>query len=60
MEKFEPVQRFVRKMYGNRFTPALGPATLCAVYVETGANGLATRIEPVRVGGRLQPALPEV
>jgi hypothetical protein len=58
MEKFEPVQRFIKKMHGSRFTPAMGPATLCAVYVEIGANGLATRVEPVRVGGRLQQALP--
>jgi hypothetical protein len=28
------------------------------VFVQTGSNGLATRIEPVRVGGRLKQALP--
>lgn len=60
MEKFEPVQRFTKKMPGGRFTPANGPATLCAVFVETGAGGLAKRIEPVRVGGRLKPSLPEL
>ncbi len=60
MEKYEPVQRFIKKLHGSRFTPATGPATLCAVYVETGANGLATRIEPVRVGGRLKEAMPSV
>ena len=59
MEKYEPVQRFLRKMSGARYSPATGPATLCAVFVETGANGLATRIEPVRAGGRLKQALPE-
>jgi metallophosphoesterase (TIGR00282 family) len=58
MEKSEPVQRFVRKMPSQRFTPATGPATVCGVFVQTGVNGLATRIEPVRVGGRLQQALP--
>ncbi|HXC56010.1 MAG TPA: TIGR00282 family metallophosphoesterase [Rhizomicrobium sp.] len=58
MEKYQPVQRFVTKMASGRFTPATGPATLCGVYVETGARGLATRIEPVRVGGRLKQTVP--
>ena len=58
MEKFEPVQRFVKKISGARFAPATGPATLCAVFVETDARGLARRIEPVRVGGRLKQAMP--
>ena len=58
MDKFQPVQRFVTKMSSGRFSPATGPATLCGVFVETGARGLAVRIEPVRVGGRLKQALP--
>ena len=58
MEKFQPVQRFVTKMSSGRFTPATGPATLCAVFVETGSRGLATRIEPVRLGGRLKQTVP--
>ena len=36
-----------------------GKGTLAA-WGETGAKGLATRIEPVRVGGRLKPSLPEL
>lgn len=59
MEKYEPLQRFTRKMSSARFSPATGPATLCAVFVETDARGLATRIEPVRVGGRLLCHRPE-
>ncbi len=58
MDKYQPVQRFVTKMNSGRFTPALGPATLCGVFVETNARGLAARIEPVRVGGRLKPSVP--
>ena len=58
MDKNEPLQRFVRKISTTRFTPATGPATVCGVFVETGKNGLATRIAPLRVGGRLEPALP--
>ncbi|HEX9159170.1 MAG TPA: TIGR00282 family metallophosphoesterase [Rhizomicrobium sp.] len=59
MEKYEPVQRFIKKMSTARFSPATGPATLCAVFVETDARGLATRVEPVRVGGRLISHIPE-
>jgi metallophosphoesterase (TIGR00282 family) len=59
MEKYEPVQRFVRKLSGGRFAPATGPATLCGVFVETDARGLARRVEPVRVGGRLKQTVPE-
>ena len=58
MDKTEPLRRFTTKMPSTRYSPATGPATLCAVFVQTGANGLATRIEPVRVGGRLIPAIP--
>jgi len=35
MDKFEPLQRFTKKMPGGRMSPAMGPATLCAVFVET-------------------------
>src|SRR5271166_1165390 len=41
MEKFEPLQRFTKKMSTSRYTPATGPATLCAVFVQTNAKGLA-------------------
>jgi metallophosphoesterase (TIGR00282 family) len=58
MEKFEPLQRFTKKMSTSRFTPATGPATVCGVFVATDGKGLASRIEPVRVGGRLRPSLP--
>jgi len=59
MDKEEPVNRFVTKIPGGRFTPALGPASVCGVFVETDdATGLATTIEPIRVGGRLKTSLP--
>ena len=60
MEKFEPLQRFQSKMASSRYTPALGPATLCGVFVQTGAKGFALRIEPVRLGGRLKQSVPEL
>jgi metallophosphoesterase (TIGR00282 family) len=59
MQKDEPLNRFLRKIPQGRFEPALGAATLCGVAVETDdATGLALRIGPVRLGGRLEPARP--
>jgi metallophosphoesterase (TIGR00282 family) len=58
MKKSGPIDRFRRKMPSERLEPATGEGTLCAVFVEAGADGRARRIEPVRVGGRLAPALP--
>jgi calcineurin-like phosphoesterase len=45
-------------MPGDKLAPAEGPATICGVFIETDATGLAIRIEPVRTGGRLAPAMP--
>ena len=58
MEKEEPVRRFTTKLPGSRFEPAGGPATLCGLAVETGADGLARQVAPLRLGGRLAPAWP--
>jgi 2',3'-cyclic-nucleotide 2'-phosphodiesterase len=58
MDKEEPLRRFTRKVPGGRFEPSDGVATLCGVAVETGADGLATKIAPVRLGGRLAEAVP--
>jgi 2',3'-cyclic-nucleotide 2'-phosphodiesterase len=59
MGKEEPLLRFLRKIPTARFEPASGPATLCAVAVETDpATGLATRAGTVRLGGCLEQAAP--
>jgi metallophosphoesterase (TIGR00282 family) len=59
MEKSVPIARFTRKLPTERLSPALGPGTLCAVFVEIDdSTGLAKRVEPVRLGGRLQESLP--
>src|SRR3954462_6331954 len=50
MERSEPLRRDPRKIPGNRFSTASGPATVCGVFVETNGKGLDARIEPVRVG----------
>jgi metallophosphoesterase (TIGR00282 family) len=60
MQKAPSVRRFVTKMPGEKAQPADGEATLCGVFVVTDdATGLARRIEPVRVGGRLATYLPQ-
>jgi metallophosphoesterase (TIGR00282 family) len=59
MAKHEPLGRFLRRIPLAKFEPATGPATLCAVAVETDdATGLANRIAAVRLGGRLEEARP--
>jgi len=59
-QKEEPLRRFTTRISGGRFKPAEGPATVCGVYLETDdATGLARRIEPIRVGGRLSQVIPE-
>ena len=59
MDKAEPLRRFITGMPKGRFEPAEGEATLSGVYVETDdRTGLAQKARMIRVGGRLEPALP--
>jgi len=60
MMKEEPVRRFATRLPGERNKPAEGPATVCGVFVETDPKtGLALRVEPIRIGGRLMGHVPE-
>jgi metallophosphoesterase (TIGR00282 family) len=59
MAKEVALQRFRSHVPGPRLTPAMGKATLCAVYLETGENGLARRIAPLRIGGGLTGTMPQ-
>ncbi len=60
-QKEEPMRRFTTRISAGRYRPAEGTATVCGVFLETDdATGLARRIEPVRVGGRLAETLPVV
>ncbi|RFB78417.1 TIGR00282 family metallophosphoesterase [Methylovirgula sp. 4M-Z18] len=59
MDKEEPIRRFLTKVPGSRFEPANGAATLCGIAVETNGKGLAVKVAPVRLGGRLAQAEPE-
>ncbi len=61
MTKDGAALRFWKKLPGERLSPAEGEATICGVFLETDdMTGLARRIEPVRTGGRLSPAMPAV
>ena len=58
-QKEEPLRRFTTRISGGRLKPAAGPATVCGVFVETDdTTGLARRVEPIRVGGRLAQQVP--
>src|SRR5215218_10632405 len=60
-QKEEPLRRFTTRIAGGRYKPAEGPATVCGVFVETDdRTGLARRVEPIRVGGRLAQTVPAV
>jgi metallophosphoesterase (TIGR00282 family) len=60
MQKGPATLRFVTKMPGERPQVAEGEATLCSVLLETDdETGLAHAVEPVRLGGRLTPHLPQ-
>ncbi len=59
MDKAVPVERFVKKVRGDRLSVAGGEGTLCGVFVETKEpTGLAERIVPLRLGPRLAESLP--
>jgi metallophosphoesterase (TIGR00282 family) len=59
MKKDAAIFKFVRKIPGERLSPAEGAGTLCGVFVETDdSSGRAVRVAPLRLGGRLAEAWP--
>jgi metallophosphoesterase (TIGR00282 family) len=59
MDKGTAAARFWKRVPGERLAPSEGAATLCGVFVETDPRtGVATRVSPVRQGGRLFQAVP--
>jgi metallophosphoesterase (TIGR00282 family) len=59
MNKAISVARQSVRLPGQRHEPADGPGMACGVFVETDdRTGLATRIEPIRVGHGLRQILP--
>jgi metallophosphoesterase (TIGR00282 family) len=60
MVKDEPLNRFLTKIPRARMEPAMGPATISGVAVETDdSTGLATRVGGLRLGGVLAPTEPQ-
>jgi metallophosphoesterase (TIGR00282 family) len=60
MKKGPAIQKFVRKMPGDRLSPAEGPGTICGLLVETDdRSGLARRAQALRVGPRLAETWPD-
>jgi len=59
MKKDAAIHKFVRKIPGERLTPAEGPGTVCGVLVETDdRTGLAVKVGALRVGPRLAEVWP--
>lgn len=61
MQKEMSLYRFQTQLPGERYQPALGEGSLCGTYVETDdQTGLAVRVEPIRMGGRVSQQVPDV
>jgi len=61
MDSDEPINRFLTKIPRSRYEPATGPGTLSGLLVDIeDATGLATRVQPLRQGPCLDPAIPEI
>jgi 2',3'-cyclic-nucleotide 2'-phosphodiesterase len=59
MQKEVAMARFVKKMPGERLEVAGGEPTICGAVIETDdATGLARAIWPLRLGGKLDQAMP--
>ncbi|MBC7950388.1 MAG: TIGR00282 family metallophosphoesterase [Rhodospirillaceae bacterium] len=59
MKKEAAIHKFVRKIPGDRLSPADGPGTVCGVLVETDdRTGLAVKVGALRVGPRLAEVWP--
>ena len=59
MTSAEPVSRFLTRIPRERFEPAMGPATVCGVAIETDdKTGQALRVSGIRLGGVLAPTEP--
>ncbi len=60
MKKEVILTRFTRKIPTEKPQPADRDASVCGVYCETDERtGLARRLVPIRIGGKLSPSLPD-
>lgn len=54
VQKQSAIKRFMKKVPGEKFNPADEEATLCGIFIVTSdTSGLATSVEPLRLGGIL-------
>jgi calcineurin-like phosphoesterase len=61
MDSDEPIHRFLTKVPRGRYEPATGPGTLSGLLVDIDdETGLAARVQPLRQGPWLAPAIPDV
>ena len=61
MDADEPVNRFLSRIPRGRFEPAMGPATLSGLAIETDdSTGLARYAKALRLGGAWAPTEPPV
>jgi hypothetical protein len=61
MEKQTAIERLTQTLPTERLEPAGGEPTVCGLLVETDdATGLAVRLDPIRLGGRLRQAYPQL
>lgn len=61
MTKESSIARFTNVGARVKFGPAEAEATMCALFIESDTETrLPTRLEPVRIGGRLSQAIPAV
>ena len=59
MDKATALARFRTHLPTPRLEAALGEATLAALFLDTDEKGLARRVAPLRLGGRLEATMPE-
>jgi metallophosphoesterase (TIGR00282 family) len=60
MDKDEPVNRFVSRLNGGRFSPVIGQAAISGVVMEIdNSTGLARNISPLRLGADLRSMEPD-
>lgn len=58
-EKNIPIHRFTKKTPTERMRPAKGEGTVCGTLIDTNdETGLATNIQPIRIGGILSSQIP--
>lgn len=61
MDLEEPMRRFTTQIQTQKLQAATGTASLCGCFVLIDdKTGLATSIQPVRIGGRLSETIPKI